>query len=89
MGLAARSFQERAYHLRPFAPKVELLTGQGSHIRYVPAQVAEAMVTGGSAAPAPTPGRIKAITLTQAASTSAVRTGPPSEGKAMGVIGLA
>jgi hypothetical protein len=68
------------YHTR-----VALTTTQGNHVRYVPGNLARAMVTGGSAAPAPTPGRIKSITLTQPASTSAEKIGPPGEGRATGV----
>jgi hypothetical protein len=68
------------YHTR-----VALTNGHGAHVRYLPENLARALVTAGSAAAAPTTGRVRSIVLSRTASTSAERTGPPGEGRATGV----
>ena len=68
------------YHTR-----VALTNGLGAHVRYLPENLARALVTGGSANAAPTTGRIRSIVLSSTANTCAERIGPPGEGRATGV----
>jgi hypothetical protein len=70
--------------LRAFAGRVELLGGDGSHVRFVPGSLAKSMVTAGSAEISNANGKIKAVKLTMPASGFAQRIGP-AQGRAVGV----
>jgi hypothetical protein len=68
----------------PYQPKVAILNSAGDHVRYVPAAMARAMVSDGTAAPRAGSGRVRAVVLTRPASTCAERIGEPT-GRATGV----
>jgi hypothetical protein len=67
-----------------FHSKVAMVTGFGSHIRYVPGALAQALVVGGAAAPQPGAGKVRAVAITRPASTHALRIGDAT-GRATGV----
>ena len=66
--------------MRAFAAKTEIVTTTGQHIRYVPAAMAAAMVSSGHAAIHNGNGKVKAIRLTQPATTHGRMIGPASDG---------
>jgi hypothetical protein len=68
----------RVYFLRGFAGKVALESSTGWHIRYVPAELARAMVDAGHAEIAHQNGRIRSIKLLTTAATHARPIGPPT-----------
>jgi len=61
-----------------FHPRVAITSSAGAHIRYVPAALADAMVAGGNAIPAPTPGKVRSVSLARSAASHAHRIGEPS-----------
>jgi len=73
------AMREPRYH-----PRVEVLTGNGDHVRYVPAAFAAALVHLGTARLAPTGGKIRAVLLVRSAATTAHRIGD-AHGRANGV----
>jgi hypothetical protein len=64
--------------LRGFAVKTELVTSAGDHVRYVPAELARALVAAGYAEIHNANGKVKAIRLLTAATTHACRIGDAS-----------
>lgn len=66
-----------------FCPRVAITTAAGSHIRYIPGTMAQALVMGGSATA--NPGKVREVVLVSAASTHAHRIGEPSEPSLGGV----
>jgi hypothetical protein len=68
------------YRLRGFAVKTELVTSAGDHVRYVPAELARALVAAGHAGIAHQIGRVKSIRLLTSAATHAAMIGPPTDG---------
>ncbi len=66
-----------------FYPRVAITTTAGSHIRYIPGTLAQALVLGGSATARP--GKVREVALVSAASTHAHRIGEPSEPSPGGV----
>ena len=70
---------------RRYAPRVEILASDGvSHLRYVPGQLAAAMVNAGAAAIANANGKVKSVKLARPATMFAEVIGPPTAGR-MGV----
>ena len=67
-----------------FAPKVAVVNSQGSHLRFVPAALASALVDSGTVAPVSSNGRIREVSLLKTASSWAQRVGKPT-GQANGV----
>lgn len=65
---------------RVFHQRVALLTSNGQHIRYVPAAMAHAMVSGGAAQPDQSAGRVRGVVLTHSAASYARCIGPPTDG---------
>ena len=63
-------------NLRVYNSRVELLSGDGSHVRYPPGWQARELVTAGGASVAVGNGNIRAIKLTVSAETYAVKLGP-------------
>ncbi len=61
------------------------MAANGDHLRYIPAELARAMVEGGSAEVAASNGRVRSVKLIETASTHLVRIGEPGEGRASGV----
>jgi len=68
--------------MRAFAPKTELLTAGGGHLRYIPAELAWAMVAAGIAVAHNSNGKVKSIKLLMTASSNARVIGPSGEGRA-------
>jgi hypothetical protein len=64
--------------LRSYAGKVALESSTGWHLRYLPADLARAMVDAGHAEIAHQNGRVRGIRLLTAASTHARRIGQPT-----------
>jgi hypothetical protein len=64
--------------LRLFAPKIELLTAAGNHLRFVPAELARAMVANGTAEAINARGKVRSIRLSQPAAHFAERIGEPT-----------
>ena len=58
-----------------FSSKVAILSSSGSRIRHVPGPLAAALVSAGSASVGPVGGRVREVTLTRTAATSAQRVG--------------
>jgi hypothetical protein len=63
---------------RRFAPKTEILTASGEHLRFVPGELARAMVAAGSAAIENANGKIRSVRLIQTAASHAHRIGEPT-----------
>ena len=59
-----------------YFPRVALVSASGDPLRYLPGEAARALVSGGTAEPRPTQGRIREIVLVSPASTHAERIGP-------------
>src|SRR5215469_2277339 len=74
-----RHFAGNVDYVRVFAVKTELLTPGGSHLRFVPAAMARAMVNAGNAVVANANGRVKSVCLVTAVSFAPM-IGPPSDG---------
>jgi hypothetical protein len=70
---------------RAFAPKTEILTASGEHLRFVHGELARAMVAAGSAAIENANGKIKSVRLIQTAASFAERTGNPSPANIAGI----
>jgi hypothetical protein len=65
--------------MRPYAPRVELLSTDGSTlIRRIPGDLAAELVAGEVAVIANVNGRVKAVRLIASAESHATRIGPPS-----------
>jgi hypothetical protein len=67
--------------VRRFASKVDLLDTQGQHLRYVPGELARAMVDAQHAAVANANGKVKSVRLIEVAQTHGARIGeatPPT-----------
>jgi hypothetical protein len=62
--------------MRQFAPKVELLTPDSQHLRWINGALAQAMVEAETAAVSNMNGRVKAIRLTASVTAQAQRVGP-------------
>jgi hypothetical protein len=71
--------------VRRYCPRVALESSTGWHIRYVPAELARALVDAGQAEIAHQNGRIRSIRLVVTAATHARMIGPPGEGRASGL----
>jgi hypothetical protein len=63
---------------RVFAPKVELVTSAGTHLRYITAALAKAMVSADAATIHNENGKVKAIRLVRTAAVYLQVIGPPS-----------
>jgi hypothetical protein len=70
--------------LRGFARSVELVNEAGDHIRYLPGELARALIATERAAVHNQNGRVKAIRLLECAATHAQRIGEPT-GTRLGV----
>ncbi len=77
-GLNQHGCWNRVYRLRSFASRVDLLTTSGDHVRYLPGELARAMVDGGAAAIHNENGKVKSIRLIVAASSHGLMIGPPT-----------
>jgi len=64
--------------MRAYAPRTELVTASGWHLRYLPGPLAAAMVKSGAAEAANSNGRVRSVRLVAAASTHARMIGPPT-----------
>jgi hypothetical protein len=64
--------------MRRYAAKVDLVSTSGTHLRWIPAAVAEALVGAEHAVVTNQNGKVRGIQLVQCAETSAQRIGPPS-----------
>jgi hypothetical protein len=62
--------------MRQFAPKVELLTPDAQHLRWINGALAQALVEAETAAVSNANGRIKSIQLTARIEALALRVGP-------------
>jgi hypothetical protein len=65
--------------LRRFHARVALLALNGDHVRFIPGGLAFTMVESGAAAISEGNGKIRSVRLLEAASSHALRIGPPSE----------
>jgi hypothetical protein len=65
---------------RAFAPKIEIVTASGEHLRFVPGELARAMVAAGSAEIENANGKVKSVRLIQTAASHAHRIGEPTPG---------
>ena len=68
-----------------FHRSVAVLNGDGVVLRHIPSALASSLVNAGAAAVRETSGRIREITLSQPASTHALRLGPPSTAPTFGL----